>query len=259
MSAILNHTLPAEPWTDPRLARLPGILPTEGDIWFTQTETYAAQMAERDRLINSAAPVHALLPEAEPAAAELYDQTLAKLQTTQGFTFGANHVTRPDGQQIALERSTPLLTLGRLVQEDLCILTQTQSDEHILTGAVLCFPASWTLAEKIGRPMSDIHVPVPQYDANITKRVQRLLDAIRPGQPLWRMNHNLYANPDLFHPRSEAAPRVDATPQYLRAERQCLARLPKTGAIVFSIHTYVLPLDRLAPQARQSLIAAHAD
>jgi hypothetical protein len=37
---------------------------------------------------------------------------------------------------------------------------------------------------------------------------------------------------------------------YLRSERQCLLRLPKTRAIVFSIHTYVLPVTALSPEQR---------
>jgi hypothetical protein len=91
----------------------------------------------------------------------------------------------------------------------------------------------------------------------MARRVQRLLDAMRAGQPLWRMNHNLYASADLFHPRTENAPRVDAVPAYLRAERQCLLRLPQTGAIVFTIHTYVMRLADLTPNARATLFAAH--
>jgi hypothetical protein len=33
-----------------------------------------------------------------------------------------------------------------------------------LTAAILCFPASWTLAEKLGRPLGAIHGPVAGYD-----------------------------------------------------------------------------------------------
>jgi hypothetical protein len=35
-------------------------------------------------------------------------------------------------------------------------------------------------------------------------------------------------------------PSADAEYPYLRSERQCVLRLPKTRACVFSIHTYVL-------------------
>jgi len=122
----------------------------------------------------------------------------------------------------------------------------------------LCFPASWTLAEKLGRAMVRIHAPVPEYDENIARRVQRVLEGVQVGRPMWRMNHNLYASAELFHPRAEAAPRVDAVPQYVRAERQCLLRLPKTGAVLFTIHTYVMALEALAPDALASLKAAHS-
>ena len=65
-----------------------------------------------------------------------------------------------------LNPAQPLLTLGRLVQEDLCLM-EPQGDEYDLTGAILCFPASWTLAQKIGRPMTGIHHPVEIYDDDL--------------------------------------------------------------------------------------------
>ena len=84
---------------------------------------------------------------------------------------------------------------------------------------------------------------MPSYDANITKRVQRLFNGIQVGRPLWRCNYLHYDAPDLFHPRIEADPRSgmsDGAGPYIRSERQTLCRLPKTGAVVFSIHTFVL-------------------
>nr|MDA3888584.1 DUF3445 domain-containing protein [Allgaiera sp.] len=70
-----------------------------------------------------------------------------------------------------------------------------------------------------------------------------------------RQNALLYADAALHHPRSEAAPRerpVGEAP-YLRSERQCLLRLPKTGAVVFSIHTYLLRTTDLTPEQAQAL------
>ena len=46
--------------------------------------------------------------------------------------------------------------------------------EHILTGAVLCFPSSWTLSEKLGKPLLRIHMPVASYDSQMGARVQRM-------------------------------------------------------------------------------------
>lgn len=257
MTPILHQTLPALPWLDPRLARLPGVLPVEGDDWLVRDEVFAPQMAERDRLILGDAAVHGIAPEAAAAADETYDMVLAKLAEDAGYCIGAEAARRPDGAEVALDRARPLQTLGRLVQEDLCLMVPNRQGEHILGGAILCFPASWTLAEKLGQPMTRIHNPVPEYDENIARRVQRLLDAVQVGRPIWRMNHNLYASADLFHPRSENAPRLDIAPQFLRAERQCLLRLPQTGAVLFTIHTYVMALNSLTPDQRESLQAAH--
>jgi dimethylamine monooxygenase subunit A len=251
---ILQDRLPAIAWMDPRTARLPGIQPVTDDSWLVVDEAFAGQMAERDRLIAEVpALVHGLQDAARPAAEELYTQVLEKLARTQGYRVGSKTVLRPDGVEVALDQSQPLLTLGRLVQEDLCLM-QKQGDEHVLTGAILCFPASWTLAEKLGRAMVGIHRPVVPYDADLAKRVQRMFDMIRPEQPLWRMNANIYAAPDLFHPRREDDPRKERRDgAFMRSERQCLLRLPQTGAVLFSIHTYVVRIADLPPEAQEAL------
>lgn len=258
MTLILQTTLPFAPWMDPRTNRLPGVLPLEGDDWLRVDEAFAAQMVERDRLLAEMPDqVHALLPQGVPAAQELYGRVLARLATEPGYVVGPDAVLRPDGVTVPLDPLQPLLTLGRLVQEDLCLL-EAVGDEHVLTGANLCFPASWTLAQKIGRPLSAIHIPVPSYDDGITRRVQRMFDAIRPGQPLWRGNSLLYDDPTLFQPRPEGVHRprpVEKT--YLRSERQCLLRLPETRAVVFTIHTYVLLRSNLPPEAEAAILALY--
>ena len=78
-------------------------------------------------------------------------------------------ITCPDGHVQPLDFDDPLRTLGQIVQEDICLL-QKRGDEHVLTGAVLCFPASWRLADKAGRPLIGIHDTVPEYDSDIARR-----------------------------------------------------------------------------------------
>jgi dimethylamine monooxygenase subunit A len=126
----------------------------------------------------------------------------------------------------------------------------------VLTGAILCFPASWTLAEKIGRPMSAIHGPVHEYDARIATSVQRMMRAIQPGAMLWRANALVYDDATLHQPRVEGArrpPPVEGL--YLRSERQSFVRLPVTGAVVFAIHTYVVRVSDLSADAREGMAA----
>lgn len=256
MEIICQHSLPHLPWTDPATARLPGIQPlAAGDSWLLRDDAFGAQMALRDRLVAQRRDaVIAALPGSDGAVDALFDAVLDRLAADPGYDWGAGICRRPDGVTVPLDVSDKLGTLARLVQEDLCLM-QPVEGEHVLRAAVLCFPASWTLAEKLGRPLIGIHTPVEVYDTGMAARVQRLFDAIRPERPLWRQNALVYADPSLHQPRPEAAPRRDTREmgRYLRSEKQCLVRLPSSDAVAFAIHTWVVPLTDLPPDARAGL------
>jgi hypothetical protein len=251
MAPVLQSALDYAPWSDPVARKLPGIRPLGAADWLVIDDAYGGQMRLRDRLIAEKPDVVLRLDEtARPAAEELLDLVVADLDGRAGYTLRGGVLHRPDGEGVALDRADVMTTLGRLCQDDFCILHK-HGDEHVLTAAVLCFPASWSLDQKFLRPLIRIHVPVDRYDADIARRVQRLFDGVRPGQVLWRANALLYADPHLHQPRREGVQRVrpghDAA--YVRSERQCLRRLPESGAVVFSIHTIVVARENLtAPQ-----------
>lgn len=254
----LHARLPAVPWTDAHTRRMPGAMPLDMNDWLRVDEAYGAQMALRDRLIATRpAEVHAVLPQARAAADELYAMVLPRLAAL-GFGLTARQALRPDGMTVPLDPAAALVTLGRLVQNDFCLMQQDgsaqDSGEHLLTAAILCFPAGWRLDEKLGRPMMRIHAPVPKYDESVGRRVQRLMDAIRPETPLWRMNAH-HSRAPLFNPLSETAPKDtdDGAMPWIRSERQCLLRLPRTRAVVFSIHTYVVRISDLTPEQAAAL------
>ncbi len=247
MKPILQKTLPYPPPGD----RLPGVGPLDLRDWLLVDEAFAAQMALRDDLIaRRRDQVLALEASAMPAAVELLDKVVGLSRAAPGYRCGAHDVVRPDGVRVALDPGDPLACLGRLVQEDFCLL-EKRGGEHVLTGAVLCFPAGWTLSEKFLRPLSLIHAPVAAYGPGMARRVQRMFDAIRAEQPLWRANGLNYDDPALFAPRPQADPRPPGGPEspYFRSERQSILRLPETGAVVFSIHSFVLRRADLAAQA----------
>lgn len=233
MSVILHSAIP-EALTGN--AALPGTRPCDPDDWLRVDEVYAPQMAYRAALLRDKRAAVLFAPDdALDPARELLEETLAILPA-KGFTVAGGTVGCPDGREVQIDRNAPLLTLGHLVQEDLCIL-EKRGSEHVLTGAALCFPASWRLADKVGRPLTTIHDPVPAYDGNIAARVQRLFDGVQVGRPLWRFNRLRYADPDLHQPVRQDP---DAPRPYHRSERQCILRLPRTQAVVFTIHTYVV-------------------
>ena len=235
---ILQHTLPYDVMT-PR--PLPGIAPLGDAPWFLVDEAYAAQMTERQRLMASRRDDVIATDDPDPAnLSRMMDAVLDHLP--QGVMRSGDTVTCPDGRRVQIDRSDPFGTLGHILQNDICLL-EKRGDEHVLTGAVLCFPASWRLREKIGHPLTHIHIPVKSYTDDIARRVQRLFDGVRPGMPIWRFNALWYEDPSLFQPRSEKQPRplteVGKT-AYLRSERQVLWRLPESDAVLFTIHTFML-------------------
>lgn len=246
---VLQQSLRDAPWMAQQTRRLPGVQPLDMADWLRVDEAFAGQMARRDGLL--AERPHEVLAEARGAAgAELFAR-IVELLPGLGYRLGAGVAVRPDGVEAALEPDTPLATLGRLVQADLCLMEKPPGgDEHVLSAAVLCFPARWRLADKLGRPMTAIHAPIASYDAGIAARVQRMFDAMRPETPLWRVNAALVEDPELFLPVPNHSHRVPATGRagFIRSERQCLVKLPESGAVVFSIHTVVVPLSALSAE-----------
>lgn len=235
MTQILQRSIPYDV-LNPR--NLPGIQPLPFKDWLVQDDAFAGQMARRETLLaEQRDDVLAMDPGAEPAAQELLDMVLAQV-----YPGATDSVTRADGVTVTIDRSDPMGTLGRIVQEDFAIL-EKQGDEHVLTAAVLCFPASWMLSEKFNRPLIGIHDTVDEYDANIAARVQRLFDGIQVDRPLWRFNALWYINAELHQPRSIHDRRTQQTSEtgdFMRSEKQMMVRLPKTRAVVFTIHTYVV-------------------
>jgi hypothetical protein len=219
---------------------LPGIRPVGQADWIIVDACYAGQIPAKAQLIaDRQNDVYRQLRQADEPAEELFAEVIALLRLRSDFEVLGDSVICPDGR-IVKTNGTPLLVLSQLLQEDL-IIHQPMGDVHGMTAALLCFPASWTLAQKIGKPLVRIHDPVDEYDENLAKRVQRLFDGVREKRPMWRANLLRYDDPTLHQPREEGNPRPVGTDQspYERSERQTLFRLPVSRAVVFAIHTVV--------------------
>lgn len=229
------------------LARLPGTRPVGQLDWITVDACYAGQMALKAKLMRDRSDdVMRQLPEADQAAEELLAEVIVLLRCRADFEVSREHVVCPDQRVVSLN-APPLTVLAQLLQEDL-VIHQPMGGGHGMTAALLCFPASWTLAQKIGKPLMAIHDPVAEYDVALGRRVQRLFDGLQVGQPIWRANLLAYDDPALFQPRDEGNPRPVGSAQspFERSERQTLFRLPKTRAVVFAIHTIVAHMDQSA-------------
>ncbi len=237
---LLDHA-PYTPFMEPRTARPPGLMPLNELPLTSRAPDFAAQLAERHRLLSA----H---PERVLACLEAGVAPAAELAADLGC----------GGTGLAALR-----TLGETYVEDWCLLdADPDRDEYRLVAAVLCFPSRWSLAEKIGRPLTEIHDPVPDYAGQLARRVNRVFEALRPGRGLWRVNWLVHATAALHLPKAAAVktaqvavPSPDA-PLYLRTERQSLTRLPQTGAVVFGIKTSICPLEALKPSEAAALATA---
>lgn len=141
----------------------------------------------------------------------------------------------------------PLQQAALAVQDDLCIM---QRDERgwRLTAAVLCFPTYWRLSDKLGKAQEQIHEPVPHFAEDLSAKVSRFFDGMRPDRIVCRRNWGFSAHPLLFVPdlADLAQPEgFDPSHVWLRSERQTLRRLARTGAILFAIRVQLAPSEAL--------------
>ena len=247
-SEICQENLSFEPWAEARTRRLPGINPLETHAWLIRDDAFEQQINYRDHLIATRRKaVFDCYGIGDEISSELLQTICQFLQNDQDYVCADGIVTRPDGQKVGLNEDHPLIIAGRLVQEDLCLLA-FDGHQHVMVGAILCFPASWLLAEKMGLPLTAIHDPVHQYTDRIATVVQRMFDNLQPGRVIYRGNFLSYTNPDLHQPRSMNQRRRFDKPgnKWARVERQTLRKLPLTKGVVFGIHTSVCPMASLA-------------
>jgi hypothetical protein len=236
-----------------------GLQPLDPVDWIEVDEHYDAYVSEKHRLYaERPTEVFAAEDATLDAQAEVFDLVSKHL---------AAHV--PQHRASAGQHdASPLKAASLLVQEDLVLMRKGDNGWR-LAAASLCFPSSWSLAEKYGKSLSDIHGPVPQFGEGTrnAQLIERMFDNLQ-GQVVLRWNWSLQADDALFHPLSDSQRNVRAIERssrfvnidpFIRVERQTLRKLPRSGDILFTIRIYLDPLQALEKhQDRQKIAAAFA-
>ena len=142
----------------------------------------------------------------------------------------------------------PLERAARGVEEDLCILV----DGRLVAGCV-CFPSHWSLKDKLGQPVGEVHARVPGYDTELSSKVDAFLRRLTTGTVVGRRNFTIHERPDLFAPVAPPTQGVAPPEQWLRSERQTLRRLPRSEAVLFTIRTDQVQLQQLDRDTRARL------
>ncbi|KAH8698908.1 hypothetical protein BGW36DRAFT_396546 [Talaromyces proteolyticus] len=166
-------------------------------------------------------------------------------KTGETFVFG--------GQESGMES---LEIAVRMAMEDLNVLMQNADGEYYLAASATLFPVGWAVKQRIGWTIAQIHGPVPQWKEKIGQSVNKFFCRLTPESPMERSNYfmetknlNEGLGNTLFRPdgltEQEPGPFMDNI--LLRRERQTFRRLPRTGALVFSVKTTLNTLDELPP------------
>jgi len=162
----------------------------------------------------------------------------------------------------------PLAAASMLVQEDLILMRRGDNGWRLAAGS-LCFPSSWSLLEKFGKPLQQIHAPVPGFGPGTRPAdlINRMFDGLQ-GQAVERYNWSIQSGDALYHPLSnvERIDRATNRPShfpngdvkahaFIRVERQTLRKLPASGDILFTIRIHLDPLAVLARHPDRATLA----
>lgn len=143
--------------------------------------------------------------------------------------------------------------LGGALEPDLLLLSRDAAGTFRLKAGCVCFPSSWSLAEKMGQPLEQIHGIVPGLNEQLGRAIQSFLTRLTPGEVSLRGNWGLSRSAELNQHPSRRLPRLDATVEpgevWLRVEHQALTRLPESGGVLFGIRISTQSLSDLSADA----------
>ena len=225
-----------------------GLTPLDMAEWIEADAALETYLQEKDRLrVAHPEVVFAEEPETRVAQEEVLKELVSWLLENRPEIYSANGneiSIAGAARRIRLDGSAPpLITAASLVQEDFVLMRKGDSGWR-LAAASLSFPSSWSLREKFGRLMHEIHAPVPGFGAGTRNAglIERMFDNLKPWHPVKRFNWSIYTDDALYHPASSGERDVRPETAFLRVERQTLRKMPLSGDILFTIRIHLDPL-----------------
>lgn len=247
-----------------------GLEPVDFSRWLDPDAHLVAHLKRKAELLDGAhTKVFRAEADTEEAQEEVLELILADLEANHRATHSVSSEVvevmevMDGGLSVRLADYAPLEAASRLVQEDL-VLMRKGVGGYRLAAASLCFPSSWSLAEKFGQSMPAIHDNVPGFnDGRMGQVVARIFDNLTTDQLVGRYNWSIYDDPDLHHPEAkQLAPQIVENGAgalahlFVRVERQTLRRLPTSGDILFTIKIHHDPVTLLKAHERRAELAA---
>jgi hypothetical protein len=148
------------------------------------------------------------------------------------------------------------------VQDDLALMFERPDGQYYLLAGSVLLAGFWRLEDKFGLPLSEIHTTgdVPQFKEKLESGMKKFFLRLSCDELYARNNYFMQVDDSLPWSWSigdedsaevswsTAAKNKAIEHHYYRAERQTLRRLPKTGAICFTIRTYFHPITQIAQE-----------
>lgn len=149
---------------------------------------------------------------------------------------------------------------GNLEEDFLILLKDNPTDhdeEYILRSSLTGSPAGFDPSHNFDKPVSFIHVPVPQYKERLKSPMNRFFNRLEPKDMWERANWSVQTNTVTFKLDSHHAREGEIVKEmtmndidfenacFLRCERQVFTRLPKSRGIIMLVRTYMTPIKQI--------------
>ena len=237
--------------------------------WLDVDSSYLDFHKIRKQLIaNKKSDVIQCLPDTDKSCKQAVDLICKYLMAKYPFMFVLKNdsiCNKITGESFNLNTNKNYLEIAAtLATEDFNILRKYATGKYHLVASATLFPVGWSLKQKIGYPIEELHRPVPKWSDKINKDkelkfadiVQNLFDKLVDDRVIERHGTFLQNFPDLFLNKvpsfkEPSLEDIEVTQGFrfqdilIRRERQSLMRLPETGDILFTVRTYIEPMINL--------------
>lgn len=222
-------------------------------------------------------------PEAEMAVKEYYDFVLDYMCTKYPKLYvkiGNNQVLNKTIDEVIpahTDDKTPgedyVVHLSKVIDEDYIILQKDPSrsgekdgDEYFFKAGIFTFAAGFAPSERFDTPLSYIHHPIPGYEDKLKPTMNRFFDKLLPFRFVTRSNFSVQTHNKFYVDDSNKGHNLSADYEqkpldydsldfekdvHYRSERQVLTKLPKSGAVVFTIRTYLIPMAQIKKEPKE--------
>ncbi|KAI5455999.1 hypothetical protein BGZ63DRAFT_367985 [Mariannaea sp. PMI_226] len=247
-----------------------GLRSIQPEEWIELDNQFPKYHAEKKaRIEERGSKCVATHPDAYPAAMELLEELVNYLPARYPTLYkrtpvGIDNVWSGESFNIVETplKEDPMAICARLVQDDLALMIEKPDGQYYLLAGAILLAGFWRLSDKYGMSLADIHTSgdVPHFREKLETGMMKFFKRIRPETFYTRNNYFIQVDDALawsWSIGSEDEPTVSWSTaeknkpinnHWFRSERQSLRRLPKTGAVCFTIRTYFLPVTDMAKE-----------